>query len=202
MEDGQHQPVAEEPLIADRGLARSRKKVRKELDFNLNYWNLWWKRMEREGLKEGVERMVTNMQKPASSFMMRMSDTCTGNMIRNVQAQHQSTTPLKRKSELWMDPELSGHQPEIGSPAKRSRYNFMNLVKFWDGEQGRGANGAMQYVNAPRNVTANPSSIHLKSKISKQTMAKTKTLSEPDIYLTDDGRNSDQPAEIDLEGEE
>ena len=179
------------------------KKGRKELDFNLNCWNLWWKRMEREAMN----LKVTTMQRPASAFMMQMRDNCTGRISTNynrVPAQHLSTTPVKRKSELRMDPEISSHHSEIESPAKRRR-KFMNLVKYWGGEQGRGADGATQYVNTPQTLTANqPQSMNSNSKIHKQITAQTKKLPKSDIYLGCGGGESESghPAEMDLEGEE
>ena len=53
------------------------KKGMKDMDFNLNCWNLWWKRIEREGVNEGIHRKVLNMQRPASSFMTQMKDNCS-----------------------------------------------------------------------------------------------------------------------------
>ena len=101
-----------------------------------------------------------------------------------------------------MDPEISSHHSKIESPAKRRRNKFMNLVKYWGGEQGRGADGPTQYANKPHKVTANlPQNIHSKS---KQITAQTKKLSEPDIYPVGGGGESESahPAEMDLEGEE
>ena len=31
-------------------------KIRKEMEYSLGCWSLWWKRMEREGVKEGMAR--------------------------------------------------------------------------------------------------------------------------------------------------
>ena len=39
---------------------RMMKKNRNE-GYNLNYWSLWWRRMEREGVKEGADRRVLSM---------------------------------------------------------------------------------------------------------------------------------------------
>ena len=46
-------------------------KKKKPEGYNLNCWSLWWRRMEREGVKEEVDRRVQAMQKSVSHYMKK-----------------------------------------------------------------------------------------------------------------------------------
>ena len=120
-----------------------RMKKRKDTDYNLNCWNLWWKRMEREGLKEMVDRKVMGMQRSARTFMNTNCDrniSTIGNMILThtrteehvPELNYLNVTPKKRKCDLRTDPGLFQTQSVTESPAKRHRSNFNYLVKYWD----------------------------------------------------------------------
>jgi hypothetical protein len=50
---------------------KKRMKKNKNEGYNLNCWSLWWRRMEREGVKKGVDRHVLSMQKSVSHYMTK-----------------------------------------------------------------------------------------------------------------------------------
>ena len=166
------------------------KRKRKEMDYNLNCWNLWWKRMEREGMKEGLDRRLVNLQRPASSYFT------TNKKQDNFEYPH--TTPGKRKCELRMEPDISSHNSVVESPAKRRKTNFLNLVKYWGGEKGGGVDGATLYMNTPSTARKIPK---INIQITAQTM---KVACSKSSQLVGGGRDSEsgRHADTDLEGEE
>ena len=80
--------------------------------------------MEREGVKEGVDRKVMNLQRPASSYFTRPMRTKSDLEFENtptiikLQTVYLHATPVKRKSDLRMEPGISSHLSANESPAK------------------------------------------------------------------------------------
>ena len=138
-------------------------KKRKDV-LHLNYWNMWWQRMEREGAKEERERRIVNMQRPANSFFSKegstnirqdITDTLTDRIqttqnSENIDQVETRSTPVKRKCDLWMDLEDISELSTVGSPAKRQRQNFKNLLKYWDGGGGRGKATTISLKDEPQ----------------------------------------------------
>ena len=157
--------------------------------------------MEREGLKEGVDRRVVNLQRPASSYFTPQKKPTIiekRSTIRKTKYQH--ATPLKRKNDLRTEPDISSHHSAIESPAKRRKTKFLNLIKYWDGEKGEGGDGATQYVNTPLTANLNVS----RSKIIIQNTVQTEKLAESKLsQLVGGGMKSEsgRQADMDLEGE-
>jgi hypothetical protein len=108
-------------------------------------------------------------------------------------------TPVKRKSDLRMEPEVSSHQSATESPAKRRKIKFTNLIKYWGGEKGRGADSIVQFMNTPLETKT--------QKTNTQITACTLKLAEPESSQLVVGgcvgivSESGRQAEIDLEGE-
>ena len=74
------------------------------------------------------------------------------------------------------EPDISQQHSKIESPAKRRKTKFLNLIKYWGGERGEGADGATQYVNTPLTANENPPDrtiIISRSKINTQITAQT-----------------------------
>ena len=174
------------------------KMKKKGMDYNLNCWNLWWKRMEREGVKEGVDRKVMNLQRPASSYFTRPMRTKSDLEFENtptiikLQTGYLHATPVKRKSDLRMEPEISSHQSANESPAKRRKTKFMNLMKYWGGEKGRGADSTTQYMNTPLTINT-----QITARTAKLAELESSQLVVGGLKKSESGR---QP-EMDLEGE-
>ena len=137
-------------------------KIRKEMDYSLGCWSLWWKRMEREGVKEGMARRAKYMQHPISKFMRggcserisiiakklethtRTETVRVRTLLPNV---CQKTTPQKRKCHMRMKPESTQSQSDVCSPAKKQKLN--SLINFWGG----GAKIKGQFMNDHDNST-------------------------------------------------
>ena len=95
-------------------------KIRKEMEYSLGCWSLWWKRMEREGVKEGMARRAKNMQHPMKYFMQGGCSDKIANIAKKLETHTrtetvtvkmlisnscQKTTLQKRKSHSSMNPE-------------------------------------------------------------------------------------------------
>ena len=135
------------------------KKVERKGDYHLNWWNLWWLRMEREGGKEEKERRIVRMQKPANLFFA-LKEKEKPSMVEDgrppqdfdmisIEPVVARSTPLKRKCDLWTDLENISDISTVESPAKRQRNNFNVLLKFWDGVGG-GGQEQQQLKNEPQ----------------------------------------------------
>ena len=121
-------------------------KIMKEMEYSLGCWSLWWKRMEREGVKEGMARRAKNMQHPMKYFMQGGCSEKIANIANKLETHTrtetvpvkmlipnscQKTTPQKRKCHSSMNPELTLYQSDVSSPAKKQRFN--TLINFWGG---------------------------------------------------------------------
>ena len=113
-----------------RKICKKEFKIRKEMDYSLGCWSLWWKRMEREGVKEGMARRAKYMQHPISKFMRggcserisiiakklethtRTETVRVRTLLPNV---CQKTTPQKRKCHMRMNPESTQYQSDVSS---------------------------------------------------------------------------------------
>ena len=92
------------------------------------------------------------------------------------------------------EPEVSSHQSANESPAKRRKTKFMNLMKYWGGEKGRGADSIVQFMNTPleTNIQINARTLKLAETKSSQLV-----VGGCVGIVSESGRQ----AEIDLEGE-
>ena len=159
--------------VKDNNERKKGKKSKKEMEYNLGCWSLWWQRMEREGVKEMMARRVVEMQHPIRNFMTGrctekissiasrlVTHTRTNSVKVRVLLSNgcQQTTPQKRKSDTRMNPELTQCHSDVGSPAKRQRLN--NLINFLGG----GANMKTQFMNSHASSNSNSeetSNIHI-----------------------------------------
>ena len=95
---------------------KTKKEERKDV-LQLNYWNMWWQRMERKGAKEERDRRIVKMQRPVNSFFSKEGSTnirqdTTHTLTDRINSKLNSdnidqvetrSTPVKRKCNSWMD---------------------------------------------------------------------------------------------------
>ena len=136
--------------------------------------------MEREGVKEEVDRRVQAMQKSVSHYMKKDD----GLIVRNSRSvpNYLWTTPQKRKCDIRMKPELCQSQNASESPAKRRELKFNSLLTFWGG----GLEKESKHTHS--------------KKISDETQTWKQTLSETNPVIVDEDKvKGGCPADVDLE---
>ena len=102
--------------------------------------------MEREG---GKTRGMAGMKDNMKGFLEKGSSGTVP--IRN----HLLTTPGKRKAHIVMDEPCQTQN--CGSPAKRSKNKFENLIQFWN---GGGEGGSEKKMAQVLHTTTNFENIH------------------------------------------
>ena len=135
---------------------RKQKNKKRKDEYNFAWWNLWWKRMEREGGKDLNLKEQERQNNASSSFLSRFlaSDKLNGSDSGNSRLLNRS---MKRNFGNARHPEekdcldcsivpannngrglkrgLSGNLGTLESPAKKSNTKFSNLLTFWGGQE-------------------------------------------------------------------
>ena len=132
------------PSLSKTQRVPKKKKIKiKENEYNLSCWSLWWRRMERQGAKEMMDRRVVGMQKSVLNYIQN-----EGTKLKpKSEPKYLCTTPQKRKGDMCMNPEIFQNQSASDSPAKRRKIRFNSLLSFWGGGGGEGVEIGTQFKN-------------------------------------------------------